>query len=374
MRWQKLIIIGAVVSIITGCGSTTSGTAPAQSNINVPEAYQVMADFDIISQSDANRMAKSGKMALTQNINNFNTSVVGQLSNSGSMFIGYGIAQLFGGGVSLMDFFNPAVGFQSTAYKNKLQKPYLFIPVDRKCDEECVNKKLLDITDSIAKHMAENYARQLDALGIRPYEPITVSSAKEIEPESQFKKWDLFSGDTARAYDVTFSGIDEKYADELNQLNILNVIDGGFFYVNGQRYYGSKISTTDNYAIFLRLIGFPEAQMRDNSLVLGMVKASEEHDFIYISTLRAFLKNDEGKYAAGSNVKTRSLGDFMIKNGKYTQLGIYSHPDNQLQGLDTMNHLNVKIGHALDDLVEEVLAEEAASSSGGAMTPSSDTD
>lgn len=373
MRWQKLIIIGAVVSIITGCGSTTSGTPPTQSNINVPEAYQVMADFDIISQYDANQMAKSGKMALAKNVGNFKTSVAGQLTNNGSMFAGFAIAQFFGGGVSLMDFFNPAVAFRSTAHANNLNKTYMFLPVDADCNKECANDKLISITQKIAEYTAENYARHLHEIGKREYRPIDVGKVEQVKYDLIFRKMGAFSR-VSWAYDVVFSDIEEPYSDELNTATFLAVYDADFIYVNGQKYYGSRVSSSESFNVYLRLLGWPETKVRDNSMILAMARASKEDKFIYIDTIRDYPKLPNGEYKVGKGVQSRVLGDFMIKDGKYIQLGIYPHPDNHFKDLDKMNYLDVKIGHALDDLVEEVLAEEAASSSGGAMTPSSETD
>ncbi len=368
----KYLITGCIfILFMGGCSSTQNLSNDKKQHITVPEAYQVMADFGIISQYDANQMAKTGKMALAKNINNFNSSVAGQLTNNGSMLAGFAIAQLFGGGVSLSSFFNPSLAFRSTAHKNKLTKPYLFIPVDDLCDEVCAENKLIEITHTIAKYYAENYARQIARMENRAYEPLRVGKAEEVKYEFGKGVTTLW-GSPSKSYDANISGLTKKHEKVLNDKTILSKANADFFRINGQRFYGSRISTVDNFRIALGLRGWPEQNVRDNSLVLGMVKASEEHDFIYIETLRGFPKTPDGRYTSGHGEFVNSIGDFMIKGGKYIQLGIYTHPDNQLKDLDKMNHLGVQIKHALDDLVPEVLEEAGSSSNEIKMTASSE--
>lgn len=111
MKKSLISIITASAIVLAGCGSTTKTVNPDlvsnETPPAMPESYQTMIDFGIIDKYEANQVVNGQREALSNNLGEFRESALGQLTDGGDMFIGFAIAQLFGGGVALTDFFNP---------------------------------------------------------------------------------------------------------------------------------------------------------------------------------------------------------------------------------------------------------------------------
>ena len=292
MKKSLISIITASAIVLAGCGSTTKTVNPDlvsnETPPAMPESYQTMIDFGIIDKYEANQVVNGQREALSNNLGEFRESALGQLTDGGDMFIGFAIAQLFGGGVALTDFFNPLAMFRSPKHQNHLKKSFFWVEVDDDCDEECGYQKIYDILTLAAQLYANNYiqlAKRMDKnnelnLGDGP---ATIKPLEVIEAKGS--KQNIFFEKISKSYLTDIIELPAEYDALEKKRPFFTVWEADFTTVNGKRYFGSRVTTKELFTVNFHRIGQYSSWFYDNSQTFGLAKASETYpDFIYIET------------------------------------------------------------------------------------------
>ena len=348
----SLLALTAIALLLAGCGSTDKGVNPDlvsnETPPQMPESYQTMVDFRIISESDANKVVNGQRQTIENKMANFRGSVAGQLTNDGKMFVGFGLAQLFGGGVALTDFFSPLALLRSTAHENHLTKSFFWVEVDDDCDEECGYQKMYDVLSLAAQHYADNYLKLLSSKidGIDPG-PAILKPLEVVDPPSP--KLNMLLQSVSKSYKTDILNLDEQYDVLGNGRPFFTVWDADFITVKGKRYFGSRVTTAELFTVQFHRIGQYSSWWYDNSQTFGLAKASETYpDFIYIET-QNFVDQDSADNP-GERMR-KCQGDLMITKGKVTFMHLF--PDCEPVRLEDSNMINAQVHDARSEIFTE---------------------
>lgn len=350
---QKSHVILAMFTILlTACSSTDKPSPQAVTNAPpvMPESYQTMVDFGIISKNDAMQVVNGQRKALSDNFYRFKESALGQVTDGGNMFLGFAVAQLFGGGVALTDFFNPLSMFRSNNHENHLKKTFFWVEVEEDCDRECGYRKIQRIVSVAAAEqtknlvlMSENGIVQHDwkmAQGVEsPISEVEVYGAKKT----------LFGKNLSKSYSNNLLITPQDYDSYDRERPILSVWDADFITVNGKRYFGSKVTTAETFTASLHRMGQQYRWDYDNSQTLGFAKASEVFpDFILIET-----QNCISEFPIGSRetISRACQGDLVISNGKVTYMNLFANSE-QVKMTES-NMVDAKIHDARTEIFTE---------------------
>lgn len=349
---KSLVIPVMLVLILTACSSTENNDPQLVTNAPpvMPESYQTMVDFGIISKNEAMQVVNGQRKAVSDNFYQFKESALGQLTDGGDMFLGFAIAQLFGGGVSLTDFFNPLALFRSNNHENHLKKTFFWVEVEEDCDRECGYKKIHDIVSLAAKEQTKNLVL-LSEKGIveRDWKLAQDVESPISEVEVYGAKKTLFGENKSKSYSNNLLVMPSNY-DSFDRVRpILSVWDADFIRVNGKRYFGSKVTTRETFTASLHRMGQYYRWDYDNSQTLAFAKASEVYpNFILIET-----QNCISQFPIGSRetiVKT-CQGDLVITKGKATFMNLFAH-SGQVKMVES-NMINANIHDARTEIFTE---------------------
>ncbi len=367
---KKSLILPAMFGLfLTACSSTENTDSQTVTNAPpaMPESYQTMVDFGIISKNDAMQVVNGQRKALSDNFYRFKESALGQVTDGGDMFLGFAIAQLFGGGVALTDFFNPLSMFRSNNHENHLKKTFFWVEVEEDCDRECGYQKIYDIVSLAAKEQTKNLVL-LSEKGIVEHD---WKMAQDVEsPISEVEvygaKKTLFNENLSKSYSNNLLIMPTNY-DSFDRVRpLLSVWDADFITVNGKRYFGSRVTTRETFTASLHRMGQHYRWDYDNSQTLGFAKASEVYpNFILIET-----QNCISQFPIGSRetiVKT-CQGDLVISKGKATYMNLFAH-SGQVKMTES-NMINAKIHDARTEIFTEQEWEELFEKNNGEETVS----
>lgn len=354
MNESHLVLITITMLVITGCSSTqpnTNSVKEVSAPPVMPESYQTMVDFGIVSENEAKRVVNGQRKALSDNIYEFKESALGQVTDGGNMFVGFGIAQLLGGGVSLSDFFNPLSMLRGTNHENHFKKTFFWVEVEEECEKACAEQKMKDIVELAAKEHSRNLLllnKKIDS----EYKWEKNSEAKEVVREDTVygAKKTLFGKVLSKSYINELVITPEGYDSYDNIHAFFSLWDGDFINVKGKRYYGSRVTTKDYFTASMHRMGQHFRWDYDNSKTLGFAKASETYpDFILIET-----QNCISEFPLGSRDKIvrGCQGDLMISNGKVTYMHLF--PKSTQKNLEMSN----MIGAEIHDAREEIFTKE----------------
>ena len=341
----------AIALAMTGCGSTENVAVDAPAIIQhpeLPESYQTLVDFGILDKRDAELVVLGYQKSIRERSASLGSSALSQVTDDGNMFAGFFLAQLFGGGVSLTDFFTPYSLFQNPVHKNLLAKTYFFVEVDEDCDEDCGQQKMYDILSLASQHAANNYLQLLDEFGDVPYQKPDIAPLK-VETAASGTKVNMLLQPLSKSYTTDIKNLTGHYDLWEGGLPFFTQWDSGFQTVNGKRYFGSLVSRSESYSGRIHRKGHYEWWVYDNSMTLGMAKASETYpEMIYIETRNMYPQ----VHAKTRQVFEGCQGDLMITQGKLTYTHLF--PECPALEIGVSNKLNVTI----HDAVSEVLSEE----------------
>lgn len=367
---KKSLILPTMFGLfLTACGSTEKTGSQAVNNAPpaMPESYQTMVDFGIISKNDAMQVVNGQRKALSDNFYRFKESALGQVTDGGDMFLGFAIAQLFGGGVALTDFFNPLSMFRSNNHENHLKKTFFWVEVEEDCDRECGYQKIYDIVSLAAKEQTKNLVL-LSEKGIVEHDWKMANDIKSpiSEVEVYGAKKTLFGKNLSKSYSNNLLIMPADY-DSFDRVRpLLSVWDADFVTVNGKRYFGSRVTTRETFTASLHRMGQHYRWDYDNSQTLGFAKASEIYpDFILIET-----QNCISQFPIGSRetiVKT-CQGDLVISKGKVTYMNLFAH-SGQVR-MKESNMINAKIHDARTEIFTEQEWEQLFERNNGEETVS----
>ncbi|MCQ8850551.1 hypothetical protein NQT74_18370 [Alteromonas stellipolaris] len=354
MKLSLVSFVTATLIILYGCGSTPDTVQPDKIGITappaIPQSYQTMVDFGIINASDANEVVNGQRTALSNNLGKFRESALGQLTDGGDMFLGFAIAQLFGGGVSLTDFFNPLSMFRGNQYENHLKKTFFWVEVDENCDRECAFKKIKKIVASAATAHTENLIKISEKGDSqfnwkRNYDAKT--AVREIDVFGTKKTF--FGKKLSKSYANNLVIMPEDYDSYKREKAFFTIWDAEFKTVNGKRYFGSKITTRESFTASLHRMGNYFRWEYDNSQTLGFAKASETYpDFILIETQNCI---SQFPFRSRDKVIRTCQGDLLINGGKVTYMHLF--PDSNTVRLQDSNLINAKIHDARSEIFTE---------------------
>ena len=348
MKKSLLALIAASMCLV-GCGSTDNEIDPELiSNTpppKMPESYQTMVDFRIISKSDANKVVNGQRQTVQNKMGEFRTSAAGQLTDDGKMFVGFGLAQLFGGGVSLGNFFNPYALLRSTAHENHLKKSFFWVKVDDDCDEECGYQKIYDVLTLAAQYSADNFmrmrAKYLDGV---EYEPAEIAPLKVVD--AKFSKINILMQKLSKSYMTDIINLDRKWDFLEIDRPFFSVYDADFITVNGKRYFGSRVTTGELFTARFHRLGQHKNWPFDNSLTLGLAKATETYPGTIFIETQNFVQQrsveDPDKFI------NPCQGDLMVTQGKVTFMHLFPHcaPVN----IDKSNLINAQVHDARTEI------------------------
>lgn len=351
---KKLLSILALNTtlLLSGCASTDKNTG-ADAPPTMPESYQTMVDFGIIKEYQALEIVKGQRKALSDNFYRFQESAFGQLTDDGNMFVGFGIAQLLGGGVSLMDFFNPLSMLGGNNHKNHFKKTFFWVEVEEDCDKACAEQKVEKIVELAAKEHSKNLLllnKEMDTEYKWEKNPDAESAIREDVVRGAKKSF--FGKVLSKSYInellITPDGYDPYYTF---LHGFFSLWDGDFTEVNGKRYYGSRVTTTDYFTASLHRMGQHFRWDYDNSKTLGFAKASETFpDFILVETQNCISEvplGTRGKVLRSSIVRG-CQGDLMITKGKVTYMHLF--PKSTQKNLEMSNMIGAKIHDAREEI------------------------
>ncbi|WP_420935472.1 hypothetical protein ACOJR9_06300 [Alteromonas sp. A081] len=349
---KSLILSGMLGILLTACSSTDNADSQPVTNAPpaMPESYQTMVDFGIISKSDAMQVVNGQRKALSDNFYRFKESALGQVTDGGDMFLGFAIAQLFGGGVALTDFFNPLSMFRSNNHENHLKKTFFWVEVEEGCDRQCGYKKIYDIVSLAAKEQTKNLVLLSESGIVEHNWKMTEDVESPIsEVEVYGAKKTLLGKNLSKSYSNNLLIIPQNY-DSFDRVRpLLSVWDADFINVNGKRYFGSKVTTRETFTASLHRMGQHYRWDYDNSQTFGFAKASEVYpDFILIET-----QNCISQFPIGSRetIVRTCQGDLVISKGKVTYMNLFAHSE-QVKMTES-NMINAKIHDARTEIFTE---------------------
>lgn len=350
---KKSLVIPVMLGLIlTACSSTeTSDSQPvAIAPPAMPESYQTMVDFGIISEKEAMQVVNGQRKALSDNFYQFKESALGQITDGGDMFLGFAIAQLFGGGVALTDFFNPLALFRGNRYENHLKKTFFWVEVEEGCDRECGYKKIYDIVSLAAKEQAKNLVLLSEKGIVKHKWDINKESESPIrEFEAYGTKKSFFGESVSKSYANNILVMPEGYEPYSVERSFFSLWDADFIYVDGKRYFGSKVTTKEFFTATLNRMGNYYRWDYDNSQTLGFAKASETYpDFILIETQLCYSQKDIN---FNNNIVEACQGDLVIADGKVTYMHLL--PRSKSRNLQESNMINANIHDARTEIFTE---------------------
>ncbi|NDW15182.1 hypothetical protein GTQ48_06575 [Alteromonas genovensis] len=351
---KSLILSGMLGILLTACSSTDNADSQSVTNAPpaMPESYQTMVDFGIISKNDAMQVVNGQRKALSNNFYRFKESALGQVTDGGDMFLGFAIAQLFGGGVALTDFFNPLALFRGNRYENHLKKTFFWVEVEEDCDRECGYKKVYDIVSLAAKEHTKNLVL-LSENGVVEHD---WKMNKELEsPIREFEAYGTkksFFGETlSKSYANDLLIMPEGYEPYSVERSFFSLWDADFIYVNGKRYFGSKVTTKEFFTATLHRMGNYYRWDYDNSQTLGFAKASETYpNFVLIETQICYAQRDISYRNTNESVEA-CQGDLVIADGKVTYTHLLAR--SSARNLQKSNMINAKIHDARTEIFTE---------------------
>ncbi|WP_338455112.1 hypothetical protein [uncultured Alteromonas sp.] len=347
---KKSLILPAMFGfLLTACSSTDNTDSQLVTNAPpaMPESYQTMVDFGIISENDAMQVVNGQRKALSDNFYRFKESALGQVTDGGDMFLGFAIAKLFGGGVALTDFFNPLALFRSNNHENHLKKTYFWVEVEEDCDRECGYQKIYDIVSLAAKEQTNNLVNLVDKGVVEHDWRLNEDAELPInEFETYGSKKTLFGKNLSKSYANELLIMPEGYDSFESKRPFLSVWDADFITVKGKRYFGSRVTTKETFTASLHRMGNYYRWDYDNSQTLGFAKASETYpNFILIET-----QNCISQFPIGTReriVKT-CQGDLIITKGKVTYMSLFAHSG--LARIEESNMINAKVHDARTEI------------------------